>query len=216
MHVAANLFYIYKHGARTIWCVTYLSLILFIVTPVLVIVIKMSINNIIYLKQCLDILTPDLKELVFEEGVEGITIYNVNFLPDAMITFPSTLKRINMYNISADTIEIPIACELDKFRHSRINNLILAGDVALRPSPLYLESGGVTTEIYHNTFDDFGGNVTFRGIVSLRVASETGGEEESFFGKMQDGGIITVAYQATCDLIKSAKDYNSNVTITVE
>lgn len=91
MHVVANLFYIYKHGARTIWCVTYLSLILFIVTPVLVIVIKMSINNIIYLKQCLDIITPDLKELVFEEGVEGITIYNVNFLPDAMITFPSLL-----------------------------------------------------------------------------------------------------------------------------
>lgn len=157
----------------------------------------------------------DLKELVFEEGVEGITIYNVNFLPDAKITFPSTLKRINMYNISADTIEIPIACELDKFRHSRINNLILAGDVALRPSPLYQESGGVTTEIYHNTFDDFGGNVTFRGKVGLRVASETGGEEESFFGKMQDGGTITVAYQATSDLIKSAKDYNSNVTITV-
>ena len=188
MHVAANLFYIYKHDARTIWCVTYLSLILLIVTPIFVIVTKMSINNIIYLKQCLDIITPDLKELVFEEGVEGITIYNVNFLPDAKITFPSTLKRINMYNISADTIEIPIACELDKFRHSRINNLILAGDVALCPSPLYLESGGVTTEIYHNTFDDFGGNVTFRGKVGLRVASETGGEEESFFGKMQDGG----------------------------
>ena len=35
-------------------------------------------------------------------------------------------------------------------------------------------------------------------------------------GKMKDGGTITVADQATCDLIKSAKDYNSNVTITVE
>ena len=54
-----------------------------------------------------------------------------------------------------------------------------------------------------------------RGKVGLRVASETGGEEESFFGKMKDGGTITVADQATCDLIKSAKDYNSNVTITV-
>ena len=158
----------------------------------------------------------DLKELVFEEGVEGITIYNVNFLPDVKITFPSTLKRINMYNISADTIEIPVACELDMFRYSRINNLILVGDVALRPSPLYQESGGVTTEIYHNTFDDFSGNVTFRGEVSLRVASETGGEGGNFFGKMKDGGTITVADQATCDLIKSAKDYNSNVTITVE
>lgn len=81
--------------------------------------------------------------------------------------------------------------------------MTFAGDVALRPSPLYQESGGVTTEIYHNTFDDFGGNVTFRGKVGLRVASETGGEEESFFGKMKDGGTITVADQATCDLIKS-------------
>ena len=158
----------------------------------------------------------NLKELVFEEGVEDISIEDITFLPDVKITFPSTLKRVNMCNVSAGTIEIPLACELDRFRSSRINNLIFAGDVAFRPSPLYQESGDVTTEIYYNTFDDFSGNITFRGQVSLRVASEVGGEEECYFGKMKDGGTITVVDQATCDVIRSAKDYNSNVAITVE
>ena len=38
----------------------------------------------------------------------------------------------------------------------------------------------------------------------------------SSLGKMKDGGTITVVDQATCDVIRSAKDYNSNVAITVE
>ena len=113
MHVAANLFYIYKHGARTILCVTYLSLILFIVTPVLVIVIKMSINNIIYLKQCLDIIT--LVKVPIDSSLatfvtvkrdhnvvvaNGMTTQQENTSPTAMIPYtkaPATPRSSRLF-----------------------------------------------------------------------------------------------------------------------
>ena len=156
-----------------------------------------------------------LKELVFEEGVEDITIDEITFLPDARITFPSTLKRICMTGVSADRIEIPAACEVDRFRRSKINNLTFAGDVELRPISYSQKVNGKTTTVYYDAFGYFSGNITFCGKVSPRLALESDDEQGNFLGKMNDDCTITVSDQATCDLIKAANDYNSNVKIVV-
>lgn len=148
----------------------------------------------------------NLKELVFEEGVEDICINGLDFAPDFKIIFPSTLKYIAMNRVTAEHIEVPCGCEIDRFDNSNINELVFVGDVSLRPK-----------RSYYKPFDGFTGNICFRGKVSLYQESVSCEKEPGcFIGEMNDGCIISVADQETGDVIKACKDYSDKIEVNVK
>jgi len=146
----------------------------------------------------------NIKELVFEEGVEKVIISALT-RPDTKITFPSTMKQLCMCAVDIAHVIVPYNCELDTLDNSHIDNLEFFGDVALRPG-----------DFYYNTFDGFSGNIHFHGKVSLYQKSVSEQDKPaSFFGATKDECTITVANQETADAIKNCNDFNKKVKITI-
>lgn len=145
----------------------------------------------------------NVKDLVFEEGVEVISLIDINISPDMKITFPSSMKQLSMEQITAPSVTVPNSCDLGCFSNSHIDKLEFLGDVALRPE-------------YFNTFDDFSGNIHFHGKISLYQESVAGKDKPAtFFGKTNDDCTITVPNQETADAIKQCEDYNSKTKILI-
>ena len=149
-----------------------------------------------------------VKELVFEEGIEKIKLYDCSFCQDIAIAFPKTLNKIGIQGVTAEQIRIPVSCNLETFRDSCIGNLEFLGDVKLRPDP----------DSYHDgVFDNFSGNIRFHGEVSLFPKFDPDEDKMIYLiGKLNDDCTITVSNQAIADAIKSCKDFNPNVKVIVE
>ena len=145
----------------------------------------------------------NVKELVFEEGVEIVWLHSINLNPDMKISFPSTMKNLSMERITVPSVTVPNSCDLVCFANSHIDKLEFLGDVALRP-------------LFSKTFDDFSGNIHFHGNVSLYQESVSGKDNPAtFFGKTNDDCTITVSNQKTADAIKQCVDYNPKTRIII-
>lgn len=145
----------------------------------------------------------NVKELVFEEGVEIVWLHSINLNPDMKISFPSTMKNLSMERITVPSVTVPNSCDLVCFANSHIDKLEFLGDVALRP-------------LFSKTYDDFSGNIHFHGNVSLYQESVSGKDNPAtFFGKTNDDCTITVSNQKTADAIKQCVDYNPKTKIII-
>ena len=146
----------------------------------------------------------NLKELVIEEGVEDAELMCLNFAEGATISFPSSLKVLNMAGVAIENVTVEHKIELGRFENLKIQNLTFMGDVRLRPS-------------YGSTFNKFSGNIHFRGTVKPKIETVSGKEDPvGFFGKLNDDSTITVADKSTADVIRNCEDFNHKVSIIVK
>ena len=142
----------------------------------------------------------NIKELVFEEGIEEIELCYCSFSQDVAITFPKTLNEISIKGVVAERMRIPVSCNLVDFQYSHISNLDFLGDVKLRPDMQEYKSDYV--------FDNFSGNINFQGEVSPFPKYDPDEDKKIFFiGKLNDDCTITVSSQAISDAIRNCKDY---------
>ena len=134
-----------------------------------------------------------LKELVFEEGFESIWLCDYAFQPDAVVTFPKSLKKLCVPNVTAGHVIVPSTCTLEKFSGSRIDHLEFLEDVTLRPS-------------YRLVFEKFSGHIHFhKGVTPVEN-----------FGAPNDDCVITVSQKKLADAIKNDEAFNKNVKVEVK
>ena len=134
-----------------------------------------------------------LKELVFEEGTESITLCGFVFQPDAIIRLPNSLKELEIISVTAGQMIVPSSCTLVSFSGSRIGHLVFLEDVTLRPS-------------YGTVFKDFSGHIHFhKGVTPVEN-----------IGAPNDDCIITVSNSKLANAIKKDEAFNKNVKVEVK
>jgi hypothetical protein len=147
-----------------------------------------------------------IKEIVFEEGVERVELNNIEMCPEMKVSFPSSMKRLWMPEVTVSSMTVPHDIELTCCSNANIANLVFLGNVALRP-------GNFDGEV----FEDFSGNIRFGGTVNPAIKTVSGEDAPAtFFGTTSDNCTITVAHKETADVISACRDFNPNVKITVE
>ena len=134
-----------------------------------------------------------LKELVFEEGFESISLSGFALQPDAVVTFPKSLKELEVINVAAGQMNVPSACNVVKFSGSHIGKLEFFEDVTLRPS-------------YGTVFKEFSGHIHFhKGVTPVEN-----------IGAPNDDCVITVSDNKLANAIKKDDAFNKNVKVEVK
>lgn len=134
-----------------------------------------------------------LKELVFEEGFESISLSGFALRPDAVVTFPKSLKELEVINVAAGQMNVTSACNLVKFSGSHIGKLEFLEDVTLRPS-------------YGTVFKEFSGHIHFhKGVTPVEN-----------FGAPNDDCVITVSNSKLANAIKKDEAFNKRVKVEVK
>jgi hypothetical protein len=134
-----------------------------------------------------------LKELVFEEGFESISLSGFALQPDAMVAFPKSLKELEVINVAAGQMNVTSACNLVKFSGSHIGKLEFLEDVTLRPS-------------YGTVFKEFSGHIHFhKGVAPVEN-----------IGAPNDDCVITVSDNKLANAIKKDEAFNKNVKVEVK